>query len=499
MALLKSSFMKDSFSLYRYQQAAVVLGLKQKKGLLPFRVGRGKTLTSLSMFSYLLEHGKCNKCIFVSKPIVSEGVPSVISKSFDGIRGLSNVGKSKKERKRLYDLFENNSDYQVLSISYGVLTSDFVEIRQLLLSNRVFLVLDEATMFKNQSSKVYKNVSSFCQSCEYILAMSGTAVMNRLQDLYFIFRAMGIILFKYTDFYKRFCVYSDVWTKGYDYISKTYRPVRRSVISGYKNINEFHKVSDPYIFNVEIDDSDLPAFVLNKTYFDLDVSIKSADKFASDSNGVFSVARSMICNVNPTQIYQGLGMSDVVDGLTDKVDYVLNELLPDIFESEEQVLIYTPYESLIDYLVDNFKRLHDGVGVSVISGQVKNRQLELSNFVEGRSRVMFLTDAAGMGTDGLQCANHLVFLHLPNSGGQFQQICGRISRVGSEHSRCFIHIPMYKKNIDEYQYLVIQKQLRLIDKLVSGSVDVSLFDSEVDLSGISEDVDSWLRSKLTGN
>ena len=166
MALLKYKFMKDSFNLYRYQQAVIVLGLKQKKGLLPFRVGRGKTLTSLAMFSYLLEHGRCNKCIFVSKPIVAEGVPAVVSKNFNEMRGLSSVGKTKKDRKRVYDLFEESQDYQVLSISYGVLTSDFVEIRQLLLSNRVFLILDEATMFKNQSSKVYKNVSSFCQSCE---------------------------------------------------------------------------------------------------------------------------------------------------------------------------------------------------------------------------------------------------------------------------------------------------------------------------------------------
>lgn len=498
MVLLKSKFMKDSFNLYKYQQAAIVLGLKQKKGLLPFRVGRGKTLTSLAMFSYLLEHGRCNKCIFVSKPIVAEGVPAVVSKNFNEMRCLSSVGKTKKDRKRVYDLFEESQDYQVLSISYGVLTSDFVEIRQLLLSNRVFLILDEATMFKNQSSKVYKNVSSFCQSCEYILSMSGTAVMNRLQDLYFIFRAMGIILFKYTDFYKRFCVYSDIWTKGFDPYSRTYKPMRRSVISGYKNINEFHRVSDPYIFNVEMDDSDLPTFVLNKVYFDVDSVIKDVSKWSSDANGVFSVARSMISNVNPNHIYSSLGMSEVAKGLTQKVDFVINDLLTDIFESDEQVLIYTPYESLIGYLVSCFKDVHGDIGYSVISGQVKNRQVELSNFVSGKSRVMFLTDAAGMGTDGLQCANHLIFLHLPNSGGQFQQICGRISRVGSGHDRCFIHLPMYKKNIDEYQYLVIQKQLRLIDKLVSGSVDVSLFDDEVDLSGISDDVDSWLKSKLTG-
>merc|ERR1712187_205398 len=81
------------------------------------------------------------------------------------------------------------------------------------------------------------------------------------------------------------------------------------------------------------------------------------------------------------------------------------------------------------------------------------------------TRVIFITMAGGEALN-LQAAKALVFYDTPWSAGDYLQIVGRMIRLGSEHSNCYVVHLLCRDTIDEYVQEVVQKKMALIEEVL---------------------------------
>ena len=163
-------------TLYSYQQQGVSwLKAQLDQGFSPLladQMGLGKTVQVLGLLSQILPSGPIlvvcpSSLLFNWKKEIEKFLPGVSCYLYSGPeRSLKGV----------------SSDTIILS-SYALLRQDLAELKQLSIK---LLILDEAQTIKNSTSQSFQAACSI--NAEARLAMSGTPIENRIEDLVALFR-----------------------------------------------------------------------------------------------------------------------------------------------------------------------------------------------------------------------------------------------------------------------------------------------------------------------
>ncbi|MFZ0329087.1 MAG: DEAD/DEAH box helicase family protein, partial [Nitrososphaeraceae archaeon] len=121
--------------------------------------------------------------------------------------------------------------------------------------------------------------------------------------------------------------------------------------------------------------------------------------------------------------------------------------LPEIIKRiKGQTIIYTKYVSQI---VNKLKRAVENEGYSVAEYTGFSRELDM--FLSKRAQVLIASDPISVGVDGLQLVcNNLIINTLPWTNAQYQQLIGRLHRIGQVSQMIKVHI--IKASIEGYPY-----------------------------------------------
>lgn len=141
-----------------------------------------------------------------------------------------------------------------------------------------------------------------------------------------------------------------------------------------------------------------------------------------------------------------------------------------------------------------------GLSVGVFTGQEKDG---LQQFLEGQVDVLIGSSTIGTGIDGLQQrCNHLIFLALPWTSAEYEQVIGRLYRQGTQFDEIEVIIPMVilrhpdgvEWSWDKLRWDRIQWKRTLADAAVDGVVPQGQLPSREEMQAASVDaLNEWAR------
>lgn len=330
---------------------------------------------------------------------------------------------------------------------------------------RVFksVIFDESHRVKEPKTLQAKLTKGVCSGKEYILALTGTPVVNKPRDLVsqlaIIDRLQGFG--GYQRFVNRYC---EGW-------------------NGHENLEELNYLLNKNCF-YRRDKSevlkDLPAKVRHvvpceittgKEYKeamnDLEIYLKKYRQATDDQ-----VAKSMKGEV---MVRIGILKNISARGkLNDVVDYV-----KDVVDADEKIVIFIHLREVARFLKQMFPAAVTLLG----EDDTKTRQRNIDKFQKDPECQVFIASikAAGVGIT-LTASSRVAFVELPWHPADSEQCEDRCHRIGQENSvQCTYFLG--KGTIDGWIYRVIEEK-RKISNTITGArddVEVSVMDSVINL------------------
>ena len=165
---------------------------------------------------------------------------------------------------------------------------------------------------------------------------------------------------------------------------------------------------------------------------------------------------------------------------------VIEELLD---ESEEKIVVFSQWKRMLQ-LAEFFTRTALA-GRDVRSGlfhgglKSQSRATLLDGFrIDPDFRVLFSTDAGGLGLNLQDAASIVVHLEVPWNPAVLEQRVGRVHRMGQQHSVRVLHF-VTRGAIEEKVRQVVEDKRALFDGLLTEGADQVVFDEEARASLIS--------------
>lgn len=216
--------------LFEHQKAGANWLLKQKKGILAFLMGLGKTNCCLAAFETLREEGKAKKMLWVVPKARLYGTEDDINDLFPG-RKIVVIDGTAAEREKQKELAKD-ADYVICT--YDMLRREGDNLRDL---KPEVVAFDECVRIKGKDSQVALSARENFKDLPYVWYVSATPIPNSPDDLFNLMKGIDPKLFgSYTKFQQDHC--NLVWNKfkgprgGWD-------------IKGYKNLKKTSEVVAP--------------------------------------------------------------------------------------------------------------------------------------------------------------------------------------------------------------------------------------------------------------
>lgn len=484
---------KDKETL-NFQDYTIYRALESDRYLIGLGTGLGKTLCSYCVYEYYKSEYPRTKLIIVTNNSAVFQFRNEYSKFFESEMNLVPIhskvkGNYRKYRQKMYNDFESG-DIDGLVLNYHILVNDLDYIKSIVnkmkkSGQHTFVILDEASSFKNQKTQRYKAVKFLSNNVDKIVALTATLIKGKLEEAYGIYSGLGIQLSKTKEtFYKEFCVY---WQHPkYFYIKN---------ITGYKNVDEFNRRIEPYttIINKSEVSNVLPRFtrcmskvstddIQNKLILNIyngylreeDVDIDDEDSYIAKITEQGHIRRALL---DPTIV---LKPEDIPDYKTSPKTEELVRMLEDDFYNEK-IVVYSQskkYIKMLGKLIKKNKNIPDQYkNIGYIHGDIKtvDREEIKQKFQETDEINLILMTDAGTEAINLQSASVLIVMNIPSTAGDFVQLAGRLSRIGSKHQNLLVHFILADNSQDEDDYLIMQQQLGLMSN-VMGEQEQGLVD-----------------------
>lgn len=513
-------YLKEEYQLRYYQIIGMLHMFMVKRFILGDDTGIGKTLQTIATFANIKKKDPDYKLMIICPSSVMYQWRSEIDKFcnnlttyiveskdikyVDGVKLKSkNYITGYNARKFQFEEFKKE-DRDVVIFNYNTLSTDYSLIKDIVTNNKVMVVFDECTAFKNTKTNTHENARQLSKIADRVYGLSATIIKNDLVESYAIFRViMPYVFGTLTEFKKNYCILEkkQLW-KG-----KGKRGKVVSTIVGYKNLEFFKKVIDPYYLGRKKSHvaKDLPEIISKSISFDMDKQqeriyqdalngllnyeeynsvplqefLKSNNKEIKDEGGGFNEENKKIDKLTALMYCQQIVNSPYTLGI-DAPSAKESELLR-IVEDEipnDKVVIYSRFKKMVNRLEDILKS-NLGVNVLKITGDIDNatREEYKNKFNNSDDHNIMLINSAAKEGINLQSSGYLIFYDLPFSYGDFLQIIGRIHRIGSEHSNIFLMYLLGRGTVDEKTYEILYNKKDLFDKVLGdsavGAIDTS--------------------------
>jgi SNF2 family DNA or RNA helicase len=259
LKLNPNPYLKTEYQLRYYQIIGMLHMYMVKRHILGDDTGLGKTLMTLACYATIKNKDTNSKLVIICPSsvmyqwaseinkfcngIASQIVEAVTIKEIDGVHlGYKNYLKGSDSRKHQFSIWEKENK-DVVIFNYNTMCSDWYLIQDYLKKYKCMIVFDEATNFKNTKSLTWKYAREIALIADRAYGLSATIIKNDLLEAFSIFSViMPSVLGNEAKFKKNYCIMEkkQLW-KGQ---GKRGKVVNKIV--GYKNLEFFNKVIDPY-------------------------------------------------------------------------------------------------------------------------------------------------------------------------------------------------------------------------------------------------------------
>lgn len=148
----------------------------------------------------------------------------------------------------------------------------------------------------------------------------------------------------------------------------------------------------------------------------------------------------------------------------EKLQKLRKEIIPELFEKDPKIILFTKYRDTLDYLEKNLKSKDYDVFTMHGDLSLKSRIDIFSKFDRSKKAILIATDVISEGLNLQRLSSNIVHYELPWNPNRLEQRNGRIDRIGQ------------KKEIVNIRTLVIDKSLdkEILDLLIHKKETIKL-------------------------
>lgn len=469
---------------FRHQIDGVRFGLNKKKFLLCDDQGLGKTKQIIDLVGCLEKTDKINKVLIVCGVnslkynwqseigIHSNEKGWVLGTRFRKTTGKAYEGSTKD---KLADL-DNLPDCRYIITNIETLRAGAEKISkskyhfpiaeklQELCKNGIISVIAFDECHKSKEPTSLQSRAMINVTAKYMVAMSGTPLMNNPLDLYFPMKWLGYENHSFYQFKQHYCTLGG-WGG--------------SQVVGYKNLEEIRAMMDDIMLRrLKTEVLDLPEKIRKIEY--VDMTPKQNQIYKEVYNEVMSELQKIKFSNNPLsmmiRLRQATGWTGVISNTVQesaKMERMI-ELVQEIVASEQKAIIFSNWESMTEVAREKLKAYNP----AYITGATKadERMKEVERFQNDNNCKVIIGTIGAMGTGlTLTAAQNVIFLDSPWNMALKAQAEDRAHRIGTKGTVSVITL-CCRDTIDERIEEIVQKKGEISDALIDGKLSVSDID-----------------------
>ena len=297
-------------------------------------------------------------------------------------------------------------------------------------------------------------------TAKYMVAMSGTPLMNNPLDLYFPIHWLGYESHSFYQFKQHYCTYGG-WGG--------------SQVVGYKNLEEIRTMMDNIMLRrLKSEVLDLPEKIRKIEY--VDMTSKQNQIYKEVYMGVMNELQKIKFSNNPLsmmiRLRQATGWTGILSQTVQesaKMDRMI-ELIEEISTSGQKAIVFSNWESMTEVAKEKLKSYNP----AYITGATKadERMKEVERFQNDNKCKVIIGTIGAMGTGlTLTAAQNVIFLDSPWNMALKAQAEDRAHRIGTKGTVNIITL-VCKNTIDERIEELVEKKGQIADALVDGKVSI---------------------------
>lgn len=297
-------------------------------------------------------------------------------------------------------------------------------------------------------------------TAKYMVAMSGTPLMNNPLDLYFPLHWLGYEPHSFYQFKQHYCTLGG-WGG--------------SQVVGYKNLEEIRALMDEVMLRrLKTEVLDLPEKIRKYEY--VDMTPKQAQIYKEVYAGIMSELNQIKFSNNPLammiRLRQATGWTGILSSKVQESAKMARmiELVEEITSSGQKAIIFSNWESITTVAKEQLKSYNP----AYITGATKadERMKEVKRFQNDDNCKVIIGTIGAMGTGlTLTAAQNVIFLDSPWNMALKAQAEDRAHRIGTKGTVNIITL-VCKNTIDERIEELVEKKGQISDALVDGKVSI---------------------------
>lgn len=301
-------------------------------------------------------------------------------------------------------------------------------------------------------------------TAKYMVAMSGTPLMNNPLDLYFPLHWLGYEPHSFYQFKTHYCTLGG-WGG--------------SQVVGYKNLEEIRALMDEVMLRrLKTEVLDLPEKIRKYEY--VDMTPKQEQIYKEVYAGIMSELNQIKFSNNPLammiRLRQATGWTGILSSKVQESAKMARmiELVEEITSSGQKAIIFSNWESITIVAKEQLKSYNP----AYITGATKadERMKEVARFQNDDKCKVIIGTIGAMGTGlTLTAAQNVIFLDSPWNMALKAQAEDRAHRIGTKGTVSVITL-CCRDTIDERIEEIVQKKGEISDALIDGKLSVSDID-----------------------
>ena len=422
-------------------------------GILADDMGLGKTLQALTLLQKAKEQDGPEPTLVICPTTVVFNWENEIEKFSPELTYLRLSGTERKEN------FKHIQDYDIIITSYALIRRDIAELRK---HNFRYVILDESQNIKNATSQTAKAVKTL--NSKHRLALSGTPIENRLEELWSIFDfLMPGFLFDANDFNHRYV--TPIMEREDQAVQKRLKGqiypfiLRRMKRDVAKDLPD--KIESVAYCELTPDQKDLYLQVLDSTKEEL---FKSIDTVGLEKSrmSIFSALlrlRQICCH---PRLYDKEGKLGI--GESGKFEH-LQDMLEEIISEGHRILLFSQFVSMLDIIKEWLDT--KGIKHEYLSGKTKDRQKVVESFNNDSTIPIFLISLKAGGTGlNLTGADYVIHYDPWWNPAVEDQATDRAYRIG-QTKKVMVYRLITKGTVEEKIQRLKSKKRSLVDSVIS--------------------------------
>ena len=322
------------------------------------------------------------------------------------------------------------------------------------------VILDEAQAIKNPATKQARNIKKIPANLR--IALTGTPIENNLTNLWSLFDFLNKGLLGNAEEFKRYSKVLEKNPQNYEKLRKMISPfILRRLKTDKAIISDLPEKMEQVEY-VEL--SKKQVVLYRKQVSDLEKQIANV-KDGMTRRGLVLVTITklkQICN-HPDQF---LGLNVYRSNESGKFE-TLREICETIYEKREQVLVFTQYQEIIEYLSEYLTRIFHCNGMILHGGTKISERAKMVEQFNGEKYIPYMVlsiKAGGLGLN-LTAANHVIHFDRWWNPAVENQATDRAFRIGQKKN-VIVHKFVTRGTIEERIDDLIERKKSLAENVI---------------------------------